>query len=165
MKNLITYFILIFGVSLSFSQTDLNTLLNKKSLINLPIVDSIGFKSNFDKIGINRANWEKFGFDTIEKPKDSEFNYSIIGQIKFRDFKIVILEREFVDENIHWICLINNNKIIDFIQSAYDNSEGFLSVKSEIYKDKIKVKEWNYFDKKKFNEKIYSITENGLKPI
>lgn len=162
MKIVITYLLLIFGFWTSFSQTELKEILAEKLLIKVPVTDSIGFSKKNNKIKIDKYNWDNFGFNKIET-YNSDFEYSFLGQAKFNYFMILIIERQYTEKNIHWTCIVNKDyEIIDYIQSAYNNAEGFLKIESEIDHDKIIVKQWNEFSEIKSKEFRYSITNKGF---
>ena len=55
-----------------------------------------------------------------------------------------------------------DSKLIDWIQIAYDNSEGFLMIKSKIEKDEIEVTIWNYFADHKPKKNLYKISMLGF---
>lgn len=163
LKTLLIFLGLIFLQTTSFAQVDLNDLLHENSLINLPFTDSIGKDYKTYKIKIDKSKWEGAGFDKLEA-YNSAFNYYTIGLVKTGKIKLLLIERQYTEESVHWICMINEEgAILDWLQTAYDNSEGFLNIHSQIDKDTITVKTWNDFAEIKSSNQKYSITTAGFK--
>ena len=108
-----TIFLLL--INLCFGQTDL--------------VDSIGVNFYKPSIKLNLEKWQELGGDAIEH-FNKNLEYSLIKSINKNDHHILFIEKKSSDEIIHWICIKLDNKIIDWTQSAYWNSEGFLTIYS-----------------------------------
>ena len=130
----------------------------KEEKIELILKDSIGVKLKNNKTILNKAEWNNLGYEKIEK-FNQDFNYSIIGKIKYKNGEITLIERDYIEESIHWVILTNMDNTINFIQSAYENSEGFSTIKSEIFFDKIIIKEWNIYSENEYKEEIYYLTK------
>lgn len=142
------------------SNIDTKTI-SKKNVINLPFIDSIGLIVEKRKLNLN--DWKKYRLDKIEKYNTS-FNY-FISDINFKNRKAVLVTRTYIEENIHWLVLMDNNKMQSYIQTAYDNSEGFLSIQSKITSENILIKEWNDFLEQSYTEKQYTIKNNKFEIV
>jgi len=130
--------------------------------VKLILKDSIGIKLDNNKISLNENKWNNLRYDKIEE-FNKDFDCSILGEFKIKGEKIILIERSYIEESIHWVIITNSdNKIVDFIKSAYENSEGFSTIKSEIFFEKIIIKEWNIYSENKYKEDIYLMTEKGF---
>lgn len=157
MKIIAILLIFNFGNLIAYSQIDFNNLQNEEILINIPIKDSIGIDFKTNKLNIDETSWKKLGLDKLEI-YNSNFSFAFTGLVIINDIKLFFIERAYNEENIHWILVVNNeNQIIDFLMTAYENSEGFLSIRSEIESDKIIIKEFNEYAEINPNETIYLI--------
>jgi len=79
------------------------------------------------------------------------------------DLKVLLIGRAYTEENIIWAAVYDkNNDLIDNKQIYYDNSEGALSIGSEISKNAITVKTLNDYaetDAGKQKTEIYFLNE------
>ncbi|WP_075342425.1 hypothetical protein [Tenacibaculum agarivorans] len=94
-----------------------------------------------ERTKLTKELWSKYGFFNIET-FNPEFEYYISD--KTDDLKVI--ERVYEHENYIWLCFINQHHFYkDHAEVAYDNAEGFLTVRSEITDDTIIIKTWNDF--------------------
>lgn len=132
------------------------------SLFELKLIDSIGFETDNNIIELNLDKWNTMGLDSIEL-FNPEFKYSMINLFHHENYDCVTVLRIYSEENFHWTCILNKDeKLIDWITTAYDNSEGFLTIKSSLENDKLLVTEWNLYSNTKEHIKSYLITQNGF---
>lgn len=149
------YFTTILLFLTSYSQAQI------KTSSDLPSVDSIGVETSSGAILLDSVMWKKIGLDTIELFNPS-FEYSIIHLSQKEVYQCVIIQRAYLEENIHWTCtLTKDGRLIDWKTSAYNNSEGFLSIKTFFKSDIISVEEWNLYKFPQDSLRYYLITESG----
>ena len=154
MKTCITIFLIFFSLT-GLTQSD--------SVNNVPLIDTIGGKYAFHKVKLDSVKWKTMGLDSLETYKPY-FDYSIIYKFEISSSKIYIIERISSDEDYHWACIINDDeKLLDWITTAYDNSEGFTFTTTRIKEDQLLVKEWNMYSKPKESVTIYSIVDSKFK--
>lgn len=128
--------------------------------IDLPHKDIINYEINTKKVVLNKSDWNKFGFNLLETYKDY-FKYSLIGFIDEVNYKALIVERHSENESIHWFCIVDNDyKLLEYRQSAYDNSEGFTTSHTVIYPENVKITTWNIYEENKPGEQIFMIKGN-----
>ncbi|MPQ48261.1 hypothetical protein GCQ56_14755 [Marinifilum sp. N1E240] len=167
MKKTVIYLIIIFSWLSAYSQSDLDKSLDNVKSIELPIIDSIGHILNSQSIVIDSTSWNNLELDTLEKFNE-QFNYSIRGYWKIQNSKILLIKRASTEENIHWVVLFYENTLSDWLMTAYDNSEGFLSINSHINWDRVIIHSWNEFADSKRIIKEYHIEyteKNSIKFI
>ena len=129
----------------------------------ITVIDSIGSPFAFQKIKLNSEKWQAMGLDALETYQ-SYFDYSIINKFEILDSNIYIVERTSSNEECHWTCIINNDeKLLDWIITAYDNTEGFAFTSTSIQEDKLVVKKWNMYSKPKESITIYFIVDRKFK--
>lgn len=149
------YFTTILVFLTTFGQAQIQTS------SGLPSIDSIGMEIASGAILLDSAMWKKIGLDSIELFNPS-FEYSIIHLSQKEVCQCVIIQRAYLEENIHWSCtLTKDGQLIDWITSAYDNSEGFLSIKTFFKSNIISVEEWNLYKFPQDSIRYYLITETG----
>lgn len=126
----------------------------KQDWLHYPYKDSI----QSDCVGepIQKDDWENQHFNKIEQ-FNADFNYKIIGAFQVKENQLLLISRCYPEENIHWLVILEKGKFKDKLMTAYDNAEGFSSIKSKIEEDNILVKEWNDFSDENYTEKKYSI--------
>ncbi len=147
--------LIIFHCSLiGFSQSEF--------LQELSLIDSIGIENNYNKVELDSVSWNEMGLDSLES-YNSSFNYYIINKSQREDFNIVIISRTYTEENIHWACIVTSEgKLIDWIRTAYDNSEGFMYMKSRFEAAKVRVFEWNLYTNPNESQKEFVMTKKGF---
>jgi hypothetical protein len=143
------------------AQTDLDNLLAEVKTIELPFTDSIRVGSNSELNDIEINDWDNLGLDSLEK-YNKDFKYFILGYWDYKNTRLLLIERAYIEENIHWLCIINENKITDWLMTAYDNSEGFLNIYSHIDTDMLTIKTCNDFAENKQTIKYYQIQLKGF---
>ena len=164
MRLLITLLLLNWTTQ-SFSQTKSHSGIFGTPTIELPSIDSITIMEKSDIHRLTQDEWTKLNFDKIEDFKP-EFEYSIIGQGSINNLILLHVERRFIEENYHWLCMMDQDyKLIDWIETAYDNSEGFLVKMTQIEREHLVITEWNDFENVKQKKIEYQITEHGFKKI
>lgn len=161
MKQVITILIFVFYLAVCNAQTDFDNLLADVKTIELPFVDSIRIGLNSDLKDIEINVWADLGLDSLEE-YNKNFEYSILGYWDYKDTRLLLIERAYIEENIHWLCLINENKLTDWLMTAYDNSEGFLNIYSQIDTNMLKINTWNDFAENKQTIKDYQILLKGF---
>ena len=154
MKICLTIFLVFFSLA---------GLTQSESANNVSLIDTIGSKYEFHKVKLDSLKWKTMGLDSLETYKPY-FDYSIIYKFEISSSKIYIIERISSDEDYHWACIINDDeKLLDWITTAYDNSEGFTFTTTRIKEDQLLVKEWNMYSKPEESITIYSIVDSKFK--
>lgn len=150
MKLRITYLFLSFSL-MGYSQNH---------TVALGIYDSVLIHTKREGIIMDSITWTNMGLDSIELFNHT-FAYTLF-QVERDKYSYAIVKRESSDEEIHWSCTINsNNKLIDWITSGYDNSEGFLIINSSLTNNELEVIEQNIYSKPETSKKIYVIGFDG----
>jgi len=163
MKNFLFLFILtLFSITL-YSQNEVYEKFADAKLLNTPYTDNIQFTGG-NQLEITEADWLNFGFSALED-FDSDFTYNVYGTIMINDKKVLLINRNYREENNHWAVYISDDKrIISNVNIAYENSEGVLFIESEMSNDKIIVKETTHFDvTPSETTKEYFLTDTGFK--
>lgn len=144
-----------------FSCLSLLSFAQNNSKIIFPYLDSVGSRSH-QLTKLDAVQWNTMGFDLIE-PYHTTFEYSILLSWSKNDQPLLIVQRTSTDEEYRWICLMNKeNKVEAWLVSAYDNSEGFLNVKSIIQEDSILINTWNLYPSPNETTENYTINEEGF---
>ena len=83
---------------------------------------------------LSSGEMKSFSIRTMDSVAADEFKYHFFDTLfSAPELKIVLLGREYVEENIIWVASYDsNNNLTDHLQVYYDNSEGFSTVLSEI---------------------------------
>ncbi len=154
MKTRLTIFLIFFSVA---------GLTQSNSPNNVSLIDTIGGKYAFNKVKLDSLKWKTMGLDSLETFKPY-FDYSIICKFEISNSNIYIIERTSSDEDYHWACIINEDEqLLDWITTAYDNSEGFTFTTTRIKEDQLLVKEWNLYSNPEESITIYSIVDRKFK--
>lgn len=160
-KNYILITILFLS-SLVYSQNSAYEKFSGASNLPFPYTDKIDMQINHDKFEITEADWILYKFNNLET-YDSDFQYYVYGAITINGNKLLLIERNYREEKNHWAVYISDDrKIFSHLNIAYDNSEGFLYIESDISENMIKVKENNDFDEKGYSETVYIVTKTGF---
>lgn len=143
-----------------------NFIFSQAEILPLKITfnDSIGSELNNDATPIDVIEYYKLGFNLIENYSEN-FKYSFITLENYLNYKIIVLQRDYSEENIHWICILKDNILLDKIKSFYDNSEGFINITSIISNAEIKINEWNMYSESQGSVHYYLMTNNGIEKI
>ena len=108
---------------------------------------------------------KSFSILTMDSVGADEFKYHLFDTLFWApQLKIILLGREYLEENIIWAaCYDSNNNLTDHLRVYYDNSEGFSTVLSEINNNLITVfdqpDEGN--DESKQKPSLYSLNHEG----
>ena len=159
----IIFIFLILIYFLGYSQEEFSHLPKLSLPFNTKIIDdtSLSYNNNFQ---LDKSSWMKYGFDVLQAYYESS-DYKVSGQLYTKENRLLLIERKYSEENSYWVCMIDKeNKVIDWLETAYDNSEGFTSIQSVIYKDSVVVTEHNIYTKPEIIKKTYLITKYGFKP-
>ncbi|MEM9650303.1 MAG: hypothetical protein AAF969_17635 [Bacteroidota bacterium] len=163
MKKLNPLVFMYFLCSLGYAQTWESLSLESVLLKQQSFIDSIP-ATRPSTIPLSGVEWSKLGFEEIE-PFDSAFQYSIYGCLLKDDLRLVLVERTFAEENIHWACLMTENlKLLDHILIAYDNMEGFLRITSKVSGDRVVRTVINEYENPQTTIKMYTINSNRFNP-
>ncbi len=131
--------------------------------LDLPYKAAISDKVSASSFKLDKSSWLKHGFDILQEfYGDSE--YTISRKYILGENKLLLIERDYESENNQWLCIVDsNNKIIDWLEVAYDNAEGFTATESTIYKDRVVVNEYNMYTNPELQTITYLITNDGFK--
>ena len=130
-KNKIMLFTLLVLIQfIGYSQKPFSKVKNLSLPFNAKISDVI--PSNKNGFQLDKSSWVKYGFDVLQEYYEHESSdYKIFGQFVSKENKLLLIERKYSEENNHWLCILDkNNQIIDWLEIAYDNSEGFAAIKA-----------------------------------
>jgi hypothetical protein len=161
MRFIFITFIYLVISSFCLAQNDIFSILKEVPKITIAYTDSISNSPKDLSFKLSSENWESIGFNKIED-FNSIFNYSIYGYLLKDSLVVLFLERWYVDESLHWACLYKENKLIDWLEISYDNSEGFIYIVSEIKQYEIIKKTWNIYTNPIEKSLIYQIKSNGF---
>jgi len=153
----------------SIASTDSMTANNQKS--NDPIIlkhvileKNVPERLSKSKI-LTGEEMKSFSIRTMDSVAADEFKYHLLDTLFWApEIKIILLGREYLEENIIWVaCYDLNNNLTDHLQVYYDNSEGFSTMLSEINNNLITVfdqpDEGN--DESKQKPSLYSLNRGG----
>ena len=127
------------------------------------MIDSISYEETPNAYTLSEKDWATNKFDSLEAYQ-SDFQYAIIGQKPSGDMTLLLVARSYEEENVHWLCLMNSQyQLADWIQTAYDNAEGFLLKQSNIEEERIVVTEWNDFAEVQEKKVMFKLTKEGFK--
>jgi len=151
-------------IIIQFSGYGQETLSNVAKL-SLPFKAEISDKVSANtRLKLNKTSWVKYGFNTIQEFYNSS-EYKVFGQIDFENNKLFLIERSYSEENSHWLVILDNKQnLVDWLEVAYDNSEGCCNTESIIYKDSITVKKYNIYNQPETTNKTFLITNEGFQP-
>ncbi len=162
-----TVFVFISILSgISIAQENRNCLLIDSSLcppqMPMDFKDSIKINDTLKGFTIDEKSYNVYGFNEIEK-YNKDFRYEILMIEQYQNlYYILILRRFYPSEIIHWFLTLSKEcKLIDFLEIAYQNAEGFYSVKSRIINhSEIKVRTWNDYKAKEVINSFF-ISKDG----
>ena len=162
MKKLI-FLIIICQISIVvFSQTSIYEKFGYVETVLTPYVDKIDMQVSQNKIQISEADWIAYRLNKLEE-YDTEFKYNVYGIVIINELKFLLIERKYREESNRWAIYISEDgKILSYLNIAYENSEGFLYIESEIDKSTIKIKETNQYADPVYSETLYSIDNSGF---
>lgn len=123
-------------------------------------VDSVGVKYKGRK-ELSKLEWKEKGFNLISDYKD-HFNYYIkkVNRLGVKD-NIAIIQCVYEYESNHWLVILDDEgMLLDYIETAYDNEEGFLGIKSFFYEEEIVVETYNVYEKPEEKKEGYYISKN-----
>ena len=88
---------------------------------------------------------EKLMFGKMDK-QESVYKYHIVDTIAANDDLLLLLGREYPEENRAWLAKYNNNMLVDFVEVFYENAEGSHSIVSEIKDEQLLITEENEYE-------------------
>jgi len=152
MKFFSSLVLFLFTLSSICAQDGLEKNFDQIKSITLPYTDSISYTIPPGSFILNQEQWHSYGFEELET-FNSDFEYAIRGKLSMIGERLVLISRTYSEESIHWLCIVDDSfKVRSSLQSAYDNSEGFLAIKSVINENEIQISEWNMYNEP--NEKL-----------
>ncbi len=145
----VVFFVLIFLIALKISYAQGFSM------------DSIGKKYANRKV-LNKSDWLRKGFSLLERYKEKDgFSYYISEINKFNTSNVFLVQSIYLEESSHWLVLLDSKgKLLDFLNTAYDNSEGFLGVKAHFFEEEVVVETYNIYEKPEETTENYIISEN-----
>ena len=161
-KFLFSLLLLLSGYSLS-AQTAMPPNLQGVSTLALPYTDSISSPHTLTLPPLSEAEWNSLQFDKLEAYQPN-FRYTLLGRIPFQKGTLLLVERSYTEENIHWLCWMDSRyQLSHWIQTAYDNAEGFLLKRAQISERQVVVTEWNDYAEISPSSTTYLLTPTGAK--
>ncbi len=165
---MIKFVITILFVCFSFAcsaQTDWDSLMVHLPILECPMKDTIDYIEYPSPIILDAATWAQNGLDSLEL-YNFAFQYELCGKMPNDYNHLLLFARNYPEESIHWLALFDLNwELMDWLQTAYDNSEGFWVVESLIQCDTVYITETTSFDIPQDSTTIHLITENGFEQI
>ena len=83
----------------------------------------------------NQVDFKLFSIPVIDSMTTNEFKYHLFDTLFWSNqVKIVLIGREYLEENIIWAASYDaNNNLIDHLRVYYENSEGLSTVTSDVH--------------------------------
>ncbi len=124
------------------------------------VMDSIG-ASYSNKQPLYKSEWIKKGFNTIGKFNDHPKYYIQKMNVFKGEESLVLIQSLYDHENSHWLVIVDNEgNLLDYIETAYDNDEGFLQIQSSFYEEDVVVDIYNGYESPDEITKAYLISAN-----
>lgn len=97
---------------------------------------------------------------------ENSYTYHVLDTLfSGSTFKIVLIGREYTEENGIWVASYDNQQgLIHFLPVYYDNSEGFLSITSNVKNNLITIQTFNEYaerESEKQKTEVYRVDEQG----
>lgn len=119
-------------LSFCTAQAQSNIFVSSYMISKLPYKDVIEVNQPKNALPINQKNWEAHDLQKLED-FNPDFKYFLKGYVIIGKQKVFIICRDYAEESINWMVLLNDDFLLaDFIVTAYDNSEGAMSKKSDV---------------------------------
>ena len=133
--------------------------------LNTPLkisTDNTSYTNN--NISISKHDWKKYGFDSIQK-FNTNGKYSILGQLKLNKTHLLLIQKKQGNSESHqWLCMLNKeNKIINWLEVAYDNAEGCCNTTATLYDKNITLSVYSIYSKPELTKLQRLISEDGFK--
>lgn len=105
--------------------------------------------------------------DQLNLPSDNNKAYYITGKYEINNLIVVFISDFSPYENVHFALLFDKSfNLVDKLEAtAYENDEGFHSVKTWIDYNILTINNYNIYNRPEYRTKKYSITNKGFKPI
>ncbi len=112
-------------------------------------------ETTFDLLGL------KF-IDDLEGQVEGA-KYAVMRKAEYGENTGILIARNTGDESYIWLVLYNSsNKILDYVEVYYENSEGMMWTESRIQNDQISVTAGTFVEEGDVTETmIYTVTEKG----
>ena len=145
----VVFFVLIFLIALKISYAQGFSM------------DSIG-KKYVNKKKISKSAWLQKGFNLLGNYSEEDgFSYYLSKINKFNHQNVFLVQSIYDSENTHWLVILDSKgRLLDFLNTAYDNAEGFTGTESHFFEEEVVVETYNIYEKPEETTENYIISEN-----
>lgn len=147
-------------------QTDNSGIRNRisekiQNLDSISLPCSVSGNDTEEGIAILADELNYMKFDTVDQISQ-EYTYTFLKRVLHtNDASVVIIMRFFPEETISWLVKLDRNyKVKNFLEIAYENSEGSYSTQSKINTE-MKITVITESDYEETDTRMYLLNENG----
>ncbi len=124
-------------------------------------MDSIG-KKYVNKKKISKSTWLQKGFNLLGNYSEEDgFSYYLSKISKFNHQNVFLVQSIYDSENTHWLVILDSKgRLLDFLNTAYDNAEGFTGTESHFFEEEVVVETYDIYEKPEEKTEVYVISED-----